>query len=281
MPSPVKTTYDNVQIIKKIGEGSYGNVYSAINKSTGTTIVVKKIPKSMASKSVVMTEVNILKHLKPYCENYILCYDGFYEDTYYSYITTEFLGEFITLSKLLKTTPEKQAIIVYNLVNGLKEIHKHNVAHCDIKPDNIMVCEADGRIKYIDFGQSCYNFDCNTSSFMGTPVYLPPEHYQSDKHTHNIDKLKKYDIWSLGSTIYNLLIGLTPFSYWIKIEKKPKEYDQLVLFLKIYNYENDQNKVIIDKAEKIWSTIYIEKYGADSQISLSHMLVSNPLLRHF
>lgn len=210
-------TPESFQTIKKLGEGTFGEVYSAKNKITGETVVIKKIPKAKVSRIDVKKEINILNHLKPYCEKYILCYDNFFEDKRYFYIMTEFLGDYITLDEYIEDDAEKDTErlmnIILNLVNGLNEIHKHIVAHNDIKPGNIMVNSTGSDIKYIDFGIGCYENGCNLTGWRGTLPYMAPELFKANTK-HTFDDLIKIDIWALGITIYELITGKTPYELW-------------------------------------------------------------------
>src|SRR5438132_14403216 len=82
-------TFDSFKIKKTLGKGSYGEVYSAKNKSTGKKVVIKKIPKETLTTEDLMEEIEVLNHLKPYCEKYILCYETFFVDDKNTYIITE------------------------------------------------------------------------------------------------------------------------------------------------------------------------------------------------
>src|SRR5207237_1529820 len=94
-------TMETFEPLKTLGTGTFGTVTSAKNKLTGTTLVIKQIPKDKMSTEEVMKEVAVLDYLKPHCERYILCYDGFFEDSKNSYIVTEFLGDFVPLRDLV------------------------------------------------------------------------------------------------------------------------------------------------------------------------------------
>ena len=275
-----KYKLDDFQLLKKLGEGAFGVVYSAINKTlgtTGTTLVIKVIPKNKTPVSAVMKEVNILSHLQPYCKQYILCYEGFFEDEKNSYIMTEFLGNYIQLYELKGVSENRRAMIVSNLVNGLKEIHKNNIVHRDIKPENIMVSQTGTDIKYIDFGLSCFEETCDTKIPVGTPVFIAPEIFLRVKP---IISLRKADIWSLGITIYEFATDKEPFSNWEKTHTITANFmTDLKVFLKTYQYNQDTLFNEITIKEKIWSDIYKDN-NMNQVISIQSMLVRDPDLRH-
>lgn len=82
---------------------------------------------------------------------------------------------------------------------GLQQMHEAGYVHADIKPNNIMLTNA-GRVKLIDFGQSCKNGTIK-QRIQGTPDYIAPEQVQRKAITY------KTDLFNLGATMYWLLTG--------------------------------------------------------------------------
>lgn len=218
---PNAYTVDSFKTLKILGEGAFGQVYSARNKKTGKTLVIKKIPKAKTKRELVDREINVLNYLKPYCHQYILCYEDSFEDEDNTYLITEYLGDFVPLTNLIekvnKTLSATRLLkIVANLILGLRSIHKLKVAHRDIKPDNILVSTTGSEIKYIDFGLACFQEGCSLKSISGTPVYMAPELYLRKKSQYELQDLQKTDIWSLGITLWHLLVGRIPFHHWVR-----------------------------------------------------------------
>lgn len=88
------------------------------------------------------------------------------------------------------------------LVTTIKALHDKNIAHCDIKLDNILLRD-NGKVALIDFDNAR---DCgNTIEIInGSKGYLPPEHKK------NIYLPKAFDIWGLGIVLYELYTGMRP-----------------------------------------------------------------------
>jgi fused-like protein len=92
------------------------------------------------------------------------------------------------------------------LIEALAFIHGLNVAHFDIKPDNILVT-AGSEVRLSDFGIAETIKSVVFSDLKGTAYFLPPERF-----THHSYDPKAGDIWSLGVSLYIALVGEKPFS---------------------------------------------------------------------
>ncbi|MCY2955286.1 MAG: serine/threonine-protein kinase [Planctomycetota bacterium] len=82
---------------------------------------------------------------------------------------------------------------------GLQAMHTMGYVHCDIKPNNILRNDA-GKVKIIDFGQSC-KIGTVKERIQGTPDYIAPEQVKRKPVSH------RTDIFNLGATIYWCLTG--------------------------------------------------------------------------
>uniref|UniRef100_A0A1B8XW18 Protein kinase domain-containing protein n=1 Tax=Xenopus tropicalis TaxID=8364 RepID=A0A1B8XW18_XENTR len=92
------------------------------------------------------------------------------------------------------------------IVLGLQFLHEHNIAHRDVKPENVLLY-GDGYAKLADFGlcQEGMAYDSINMDICGTLPFMAPEllrgHYS-----------RSVDWWALGVTMYILLTGNDPFS---------------------------------------------------------------------
>ena len=93
--------------------------------------------------------------------------------------------------------------IIYEIGIGVFFLHKHGVAHRDLKPDNILVHQ--GAYKISDFGFA--NDEEKMESLCGTPLYIAPEILPVTGKKYN----KKVDVWSLGVILYYMLTKEYPF----------------------------------------------------------------------
>jgi eukaryotic-like serine/threonine-protein kinase len=82
---------------------------------------------------------------------------------------------------------------------GLKAMNQMGIVHCDIKPNNILR-DRHGRVKVIDFGQSC-KVGTVKERIQGTPDFIAPE--QVNRRPVTIQT----DVYNLGATLYWAVTG--------------------------------------------------------------------------
>jgi len=122
------------------------------------------------------------------------------------YIMTKLDG--ITLKQYLKKrtlTIEESVNLAKTLLSMNEYLLKYNLVHGDIKPENIIVIQRDGKkiFKVIDFGSITEVF--STVSKAGTASYLAPERFKESAIN------EKTEIFAIGVTLYESLTGKFPY----------------------------------------------------------------------
>ncbi|VDK53145.1 unnamed protein product [Anisakis simplex] len=100
--------------------------------------------------------------------------------------------------------------LIMQILSALKYLHSKGIAHCDLKPENVLLSDlvdAFPQTKLCDFGYARFIGDAQfRKTIVGTPAYLAPEVLQ--KRGYN----KSLDMWSVGVIIYVTLSGTFPFN---------------------------------------------------------------------
>jgi serine/threonine-protein kinase len=113
------------------------------------------------------------------------------------------------LKKENKLAPDRATHITAGICNALEYIHSRGIMHRDLRPENVLVDDAN-RIKVIDFGgamtASARRFTLTKlSQILGTSEYVSPEELKGKRGD------ARSDIYSLGVMLYEMLTGTMPF----------------------------------------------------------------------
>ena len=136
----------------------------------------------------------------------------------------------LTLEQWMKENPKpdiKEVVRLVELISrGIRALHRKDILHQDIKPDNILLT-ADGIPKIIDFG-SCYaagveeiDTPFDREQALGTAVYSAPE------TRFRMRKTKKSDLFSLALVVYEILTGRLPFGEQLEKLKDQRKLSSL------------------------------------------------------
>ncbi len=93
------------------------------------------------------------------------------------------------------------------LAEALHSAHEAGIVHRDMKPGNVLVCDADEQVKIADFGVARLRTSelTRTGMTLGSPAYMSPEHIT----TGQVDA--RSDLFSLAVILYEMLCGERPF----------------------------------------------------------------------
>ena len=206
----MKVKIKDYEKLKTVGLGSYGRVRLCKHKKTGEIFVMKILKKSdiIKQKQVdhVYSEFNILSMLK---HPFIVQLLGFnFEDPKYIYFILEYIqgGELFTLLRTKGSFPVPQTkFYIAHIITIFEYLHSKNIVYRDLKPENILI-NKNGYLKLTDFGFAKQLENEKTYTLCGTPEYLAPEIILNKGHG------KAVDWWTLGILLYEMLVGIDPFS---------------------------------------------------------------------
>ncbi len=194
-----------------IGEGCMGHVYLAEQTSMQRDVAVKVLKKSITTDRDAVEA--FFKEAKTTGKldhpNIVTAIDTGESDGHYYLVMNYIEGS--TLEDLLEERnvfKEKEAInIVVKTAAALEYAwSKHKMIHKDIKPSNIML-DKYGDVFLMDMGvaQHIGDNDEETNVIDGSPLYMSPEQANAKKLDWSSD------LYSLGATLYNLVVGVPPF----------------------------------------------------------------------
>ncbi len=223
--------YDNkYKIIKKIGNGSFGEVYIGENIDSKTKIAIKleKIEENHAQLRNEYNMYNSLRNKKGIPSVY-----WFGINSENRILVMDFIGP--SLDKIYNNNRECFKIngilkIGINILDLIELVHEKNIIHRDIKPSNFLM-NRNSELFIIDFGLSKFYRDNSGNhipydtkkKFIGTPRY-------SSKNNHNgIEQSRRDDLESIGYVIIYLMKGRLP---WQGLDDDKKTNYSLILNVK-------------------------------------------------
>ncbi len=208
---------DGYSIRKTIGEGSMGIVFLADrlqDAADSPQVAIKIIKKSLSNSrndDLLLRFVNEVDAISQIDHpNIIKIYDhGFADDVQLPYYVMELLtGEPLTeyCEGAMSMPFADKVNTIRQVASALAAAHQVGIWHRDVKPDNIFVA-ANQVIKLTDFGIAHLPDSDITDPrlSMGTPSYLSPEGFDSNRADH------RTDLFSLGAVSYELFAGRRAF----------------------------------------------------------------------
>jgi len=208
---PFQDFYD---VFEEIGSGQFAVVHRVVEKSTRTEYAAKYIKKKRVESSrrgVAMQDIEKEIHILAEMEHDNIIYlHQVYENAQFVILIIELLrgGElFDFIADRERLSEEEASHFIKQILLGVQHLHNHNVAHLDLKPENVMLLNNKSRtIKLIDFGLSRKVMPgVEVREMLGTPEFVSPEVVNYEPLSLNTD------LWSIGVITYIMLSGLSPF----------------------------------------------------------------------
>ena len=212
------------QVLQVLGGGGFGQTYIAqdTHRPGFPKCVVKHLKPVTRSPEFLETarrlfssEAETLEQLGNHDQIPRLL--AYFEDNQEFFLVQEFIEGHTLKAELLPNQPwaEYQVIqLLQQMLGILQFIHSHSVIHRDIKPDNIIRRQQDGKLVLIDFGAVkqvqtqllTVSGHTGATIIIGTPGYMSTEQGQGKPRPNS-------DIYSLGIIGIQSLTGLHPINF--------------------------------------------------------------------
>ena len=204
-----------------LGEGGFGTVYLAEQSTPFEREVALKILKTGAASTEVARRFEAERQTLARLDHPNIA--SFFDSGETSDGRPYFVMELVEGASVTEYCDQKKLslpgrlTLFLDICSALQHAHQKGVIHRDLKPQNILVTEIDGRPvpKVIDFGVAKILEPVTAgapgttlvSSILGTPAYMSPE--QAGGRQEDVDT--RTDVYALGVLLYELLSGQLPF----------------------------------------------------------------------
>ena len=201
------------EIIELLGKGSFGEAIKCYDHKNKETVCIKIINSREEFQNQAMIEIKILTSISLNDVNNESGNVKFYH--YFNFrghicLVFELLGQNLyEIIQLNNYNGISLPIIRYytiDLLFSLMFLRRVKIIHCDLKPENILIVpNKKNKIKIIDFGSSCFQYEI-MYSYIQSRFYRAPEVILDLGYNYEID------IWSLGCILCELYAGTPIFS---------------------------------------------------------------------
>lgn len=206
----------------RVGQGAYGIVYRGIQRSTGSTVAIKRIPFAEATPEGgvpcnVIREISLLRELDH--PNVVRLLDVNQAQPGELYLVFEFvafdLKTFMDQQQSSTAVSERVGLEPRVVKNFMKQIlqgvgfcHTYRVLHRDLKPHNLLISQDGTQLKLADFGlarlsglpNGPYTYEVVTLWYRAPELLLGASRYST-----------AVDMWSVGCIFAEMATGLPLF----------------------------------------------------------------------
>ena len=238
----IKESILDYEPVTIIGRGAFGEVRLCKHLPTGEYVAVKKMRKDDMAKKNQLNHIRAERDLLATANtNWIVALKSSFTDNNNLYLVMEYLPGGDLMNLLIEKdifTEDQARFYIAESILAVESVHNMQYIHRDLKPDNILL-DAQGHIKLTDFGlcklyaqdhrpgpesrdrsqdlgpknsalrDSDYSRDHRghkkVYSMVGTVDYIAPEVFGNEGYTETVDW------WSLGTILFEMLMGYPPF----------------------------------------------------------------------
>lgn len=200
---PVLFNWGHLEVLEKLGSGSYGEVFRAFDKILERVVALKLRTSDETSARAYILEARRLARVR---HPHVLAVHGAAVHDGRAGLWAD-LVEGCTLSEWVRTegcrSRDEVLAIGIMLGSALEAVHKAGLIHGDVKPGNIMRARH-GDVVLMDFGTAIENGTDGVCISAGSPLAMAPEQLKGARVTSAID------VYALGVVLYFLVNGHYP-----------------------------------------------------------------------
>ncbi|XP_042164294.1 serine/threonine-protein kinase SBK2 [Oncorhynchus tshawytscha] len=285
-------TSDHFQMVKLLGEGSYGKVMLAVHKKRGTPMALKFFPRQSTSLFSFLREYNLSLS---YCTHPSLTRAlGIFFSTPCYYVFAQQAGLYGDLYSVIvsEVGVDEECVqsVMSQLSGAVSHLHSIGFVHRDIKPENIFLCDRTCRwVKLGDFGLARPT-GCTIRAIWYDSPFCTPEVEQA-KESEKVREQREedgeeeeniwitvettIDSWALGVLVYCLLTGCFP---WEETTHNDPAYRRYKEWYDREMEREERNEGLRGEQKVIWCEGEREK---DNILSLEMNQNSNPVAPQF
>ena len=200
---------DKYSIGRTLGEGGFAVVKLAKLKATGEAFALKLVDKARTAEATMREEIGVMAALgrHPHIVGLVETFET--KGAWALVLDLATGGE--VFDRICEEGPYSErsaAALVREVAEALDHVHSKSIAHCDLKPENLLLASkaADAPVRVCDFGLAGF-FGRRHAGRRGTVTYMAPEIFASKEFTFD----PGVDMWALGVILFVLLGGYHPF----------------------------------------------------------------------
>ena len=205
-PAPNLGVWGHLLLVRKIGEGSYGEVFHAHDTWLDHPVALKLLKPEAESRvqpSDLLHEARRLARVRH--DNVVRVHGadrhngrvGFWMD----FIDGETLAARVFKGRM---SAGEASSVGMEVCRALAAVHRANIIHRDVKAQNVMRAHDGGGIILMDFGAGEFQGNALATRPQGTPLYMAPELFESSGAS------VRTDIYAAGVLLFHLVTNAFP-----------------------------------------------------------------------
>ena len=213
-PQQPPCLFDGYELSREIHANHRSRIYLGRDTQTGIEVALKVPSLELAQEPTLLRQFMMEEWIaRRISSPHVLKAVVLNRSRSHLYVVTEFVhGQSLRQWMTDHPEPDLEAVrdIIRQLVEGVRALHRKEMLHCDLRPENVMIDEQ-GTVKLIDFGSvrvagiAEATPDSLMDDVLGTVQYTAPECLAGDPPS------RSSDIYSIGVIAYEMLTGRLPY----------------------------------------------------------------------